>query len=263
MEILITRSIEALLLPPGSSILLLVLGLLLSRRRGTLAVFLIAFGTLSLYVLSLPVTAQALLSSLETYPALQAKDLRGSGAQAIVVLGTRRYANAPEYLGDTVAGAGLERLRYAVRLHKETGLPLVLSGGSPLNEDVSEALLMKQALLEDYGISAGWAEQHSPNTAQNAFFTKHLLDEKGIKHIYLVTHAWHMRRALKSFEEAGLEVTPAPTRFYSTRTEDIKGLQAWLPRATALEESSLVLHEYLGSVWYSVRYAGASAKLTK
>ena len=263
MEIIITRIVETLILPPGIIIVLLALGLLLSRRHGYAAVVLILIGTASLYALSIPVTAHALMQSLEIYPALQAKDLRDNGAQAIVVLGNGRYANAPEYLGDTVTALGLERLRYAVRLHKETGLPLLLSGGSPLNEDVSEALLMKQVLSEDYAITAGWAEQQSGTTAQNAFFTKNLLNEKGITHIYLVTHAWHMPRAVKIFEQAGLKVTPAPTRFYSVNSEETQGILGWLPGAKSLAESSLALHEWIGSVWYSLRYRDSVAEVSK
>ncbi|HWQ95705.1 MAG TPA: YdcF family protein [Gammaproteobacteria bacterium] len=252
MEILITRGIEAWLLPPGGLLLLIALGLILLRhRRSAVALLLIAL--ISLAVFSLPVTGKALMRQLEIYPALAAQDFRSAPAQAIVVLAGGRYADAPEYGGDTVSTYSLERLRYGMWLHKQTGLPLLLTGGDPFNEGSSEASLMRKVLLEDYHIEA-WTEDASTTTAGNAFLSKHLLEEKNIDTVYLVTSAWHMRRAVRIFEQAGLRVIPAPTHFLSLENTRVPPLLNWLPQAHALEKSNLALHELLGDVWYRLRY---------
>ena len=115
MEILVTRAIEALLFPPGGSVLLIALGLFLLRRR-RYAVALLLVGLMSLVGFSLPVTAKALMRQLEIYPALAAQDVRPVPAQAIVVLAGGRYAEAPEYGGDTVSAYSLERLHYGAHL---------------------------------------------------------------------------------------------------------------------------------------------------
>lgn len=252
MEILVIRAIEALLLPPGGLLLLAALGLVLLRhRRSALALFFTAL--ISLTVFSLPVTAKALMRQLEFYPALAAQDFRNTPAQAIVVLAGGRYSGAPEYGGDSVAAYSLERLRYGAWLHRQTGVPLLLTGGDPFNEGSSEASLMRKVLLEDYHIEA-WTEDASTTTAGNAFLSKHLLEAKNINTVYLVTHAWHMRRAARIFEQAGLRVIPAPTHFLSLENTRVPALLNWLPQAHALERSSLALHELLGDVWYRLRH---------
>ena len=46
----------------------------------------------------------------------------------------------------------LERVRYAARLHRDTGLPLLVTGGRLFGETGDEATLMKQALTEDFTV---------------------------------------------------------------------------------------------------------------
>ena len=69
------------------------------------------------------------------------------------------------------------------------------------------------------------------------------LKAAGIERIALVTHAWHMVRATRDFERAGLQVLPAPTGFKGGQARKLYRL---LPRASALADSSLALHEWLG-----------------
>ncbi|MEW6354211.1 MAG: YdcF family protein [Pseudomonadota bacterium] len=254
MEILITRSIETLLFPPGNVILLMVLGLVLLRRHRRTAVAALLLAALGLYASSIHVASKALLRALETYPALQPRDLADSGAQAIVVLGSGRYPLAPEYGGDSLADWGLERVRYGAWLHRHTGLPLVVTGGDPLNEGSPEAAVMQKVLRDDYGIEDVWTEGASRTTGENALFTRELLARHGIKRVYLVTQAWHMPRAVRVFQRAGLEVIPAPTHFLSLDSNARSGPLDWLPDAGALANTNLVLHELAGSLWYRVRY---------
>ena len=70
-----------------------------------------------------------------------------------------------------------------------------------------------------------------------------LLKAAGIERIALVTHGWHMVRAAKTFERAGLQVLPAPMGF---KVGQARKLYRVLPRASALADSSLALHEWLG-----------------
>src|SRR5690606_37686745 len=112
-----TKTVGTFLLPPGIVIVLGFLALLLLPRSRLAAGVLIGSATLALYVLSLPVTGIALQQGLgSAFPALPTPDaaLRAR-ADAIVVLGGGRDVAAPEYGGDTVGAATLERLRYAAR----------------------------------------------------------------------------------------------------------------------------------------------------
>ena len=111
---------------------------------------------------------------------------------------------------------------------------------------------MADTLQQDYGIEADLLESRSQNTAENALFSAEILRRKGIGRVYLVTHAWHMPRAKAAFERHGIVVIPAPTGFVS-RGEGLI-LADWIPQSTALAGSSFAIHEWLGLVWYQLRF---------
>ncbi|RKZ35880.1 MAG: YdcF family protein, partial [Gammaproteobacteria bacterium] len=129
---------------------------------------LVVIALVSLYVLSIEPVAHALVNGLETVPVLTEPDLVRQQPQAIVVLGGGRYSDAPEYGGDTVARGTLERLRYGARLHRQTGLPLLVTGGRVYGETTAEATLMKSVLTDEFGVGVKWAENESRNTFENA-----------------------------------------------------------------------------------------------
>lgn len=255
------RVVEMLLTPPGIVIALLLLTFLAYLYRHWLGAAILALGIMALVALSLPRTGQWLLAGLEGFA--QPPDLvpladKGPLAsvyapkaslknppQAIVVLGARRYADAPEYdFEDTVGPLGLERLRYAAFLQRKTGVPILVSGGAPGGEQASEAELMKAVLGDDFRANVKWVEGKSRNTAENARFSAALLAEAKIRHVYLVTQAWHMRRAARDFESAGIQVTPAPTGFHTfTRRE--REETGYLPSAQGMYLVSLALRERL------------------
>ncbi len=255
MEFLVTKAFSSLLLPPGINLLLAGLGGLVMVRWRRLGVALILVALLALYALSLPAVGEALLASLETYPALSVGNLRRGKADAIVVLAAGRYSNAPEYDGyDAVSRYSLERVRYGARLYHQTGLPVLLTGGAPYDEDFSLAFLMKETLVDDFRAPVVWTEEQSRTTAENAELTKIILEKEGISRFYLVTHAWHMPRAMAAFRRLGLEPIAAPTGFTMPTSARSGLFLRWLPSARALLDSSLAFHEYLGRAWYALSY---------
>lgn len=250
MTVEIARTLEALILPPGGLILLGVTGMLLWQRLwGRL---LVNFALIALYLLCTPYIANRLVQGLESYPALSPELARQAGAQAIVVLGGGRDEGAPEYGGDTVSGGLLVRLRYAAYLSSHTGLPVIPSGGSVLSEGPPEAQLAKQALEQEFKVKVAAVEDRSLTTLENAVFTAALLDRLGFKRVLLVTHAWHMPRAMRVFQQAGIDAIAAPTSFVY-RADTGEELLDWLPSAGSLQLSSIALHEYVGMLWYRLR----------
>lgn len=249
MEILAAKVIATLLLPPGGLIILGVVGILVFGRWRRLGAGLVVASIGLFILLSTPAVGKRLLRSLERYPPLE---IAGGDPRpgAIVVLGGGHYPKAPEYGGlDSVEGAVLERLRYAVWLHKRTGLPILIAAGSIFGKDAPEGIAIARSLREDFGIAPKWVETRSRTTRENARYTKQILDRAGIRHIYLVTHAWHMRRAAEAFARTGLTVTPAPTRF-ATSSEVDSTILGYLPSIGGLVMSTTALHEYLGWLWY-------------
>ena len=248
MEWLITNAIAALLMPLGIVLVLLLTALLMTWRWPLLAWRPTLIACVLLYALSTQFVADGLLYMLEPAPRDPAADPSG---QAIVVLGGGTYYKAPEYGGDTVRPQTLARLRYAARLQRALGKPVLVTGGSPEGSLVGEGQLMKVVLQQDFQVPVQWVEQRSNNTLENARLSYRLLKPAGIERVYVVTHAWHMPRARLAFERAGFAVIPAPTGF-ATRFE--LTVVDFLPRVEALHDSSRFFHEIAGIVWYYVRF---------
>lgn len=245
---------RALLLPPGINLVLLVLGLLLLPLARKLAVWLLLLGVLFLYLLSIAPVAGFLISRVESVAALK-DPVQVDTEKAIVVLGAGRYHDAPEYaVRDTSGHLALMRLRYAAHIQKQTGLPILATGGRPNGELYSEAELMDQTLKSSFNSLARWTEQSSRNTFENAICSKFILDGQGIQRVFLVTHAVHMPRARYVFEKAGLQITPAPTGFLKDSFKNLKTTETWLPSMEALQVSRTALHEWAGLLYYKMIY---------
>ncbi len=244
---------------PALLIALFLFGFLVHIKKTWLGTVILGIATALLIALSLPLTAHELMAALERYPAV-VTPARGSNApQAIVVLGGGRYTEAPEYGGDTVNSDALVRLRYAARLHRQTGLPILVTGGALFDERAAEAELMSEALTRDFNVPVKWTEVRSRDTAENALYTRELLRAAGIKRVYLVTQAYHMRRAVQAFVHVGLDPVPAPTGFTTLDRSDYR-VFGYLPSANALRNSSRALHERAGYWWHEMMNAGPARR---
>jgi len=259
-EILINNILQTMLLPPGISIVMILLGLFIIQRFYTAGKSILILGFTLLVVLSLPITAQELNAMLEKDDVLDIKKLKSNKPKAIVVLGAGRYRNALEYSNaqstkDAISSNALERLRYAAYIHKKTHIPILISGGSPHGRMQSEASIMQDALKDILNLKAKWLESKSSNTWNNAKFSAEILKKLGIKDVILVTHAYHLPRARLAFEHFNLNVIAAPLGF---KTKDHKEspytILDLLPSARAMNNSSSALHEFIGYTWYVIRY---------
>ena len=240
--------LKALVLPPGSLLLLGMAGLALRRRWPRLGFGLAAVALGLLDALSTPLVAGFCLSLLE---APYTDPLGRTDGDAIVAIGGGTVGWAPEFGTDVANPLTLVRLRYAARLQRASGKPLLLSGGSVRGDTVAEAQQMR-AVLDEMGVPARWTEERSVDTFTNAQESYRVLAPVGITTIYLVTHAWHMPRARLAFEHAGFTVIPAPTGFTSGKTIQVNA-DDFLPRASALLNSYYFWHEVLGYLAYRLR----------
>ena len=247
-----TNLLAAFLLPPLSLVLLACLGWWLARRFRFAGNTIIVTAIALLLVLSTGAGSRLLVAPLENR-SLPVPNPKMVNAQAIVILGGGRSFAAPEDGDrDQPSTQTLARLRHGARLHRLTGLPVLVSGGAPGRGGESEAAVMARALREDFQIPVRWIEDTSENTAQNAAHAATLLQEAGIHRVLLVTDAIHMPRAMQIFSKTGLTVMSAATDFRSR-----KPLSAadFIPSAGPLQSSHYALHEWIGMVWYRLRYS--------
>ena len=250
---LLTNIIATLLLPPFDLLILGTLGLVFLKRRPRLGKSLLGFSLLALYLLSTPWLANQLMGFLEKDIAPISVD-EALKAHAIIVLGAGVYSEAPEYARDVPDPLSLERLEYAAFLHRQTGLPILVTGGNPEGgKPVANAML--RTLQDEFNVPVKWVENKSMDTRQNAQFSAELLAPLGIKRVLVVSDAWHLPRAQIAFARAGLDMIPAPTRFgHRLQPEPGYAIFGFLPQARGLVKSSFALHEFMGLLWYRLRY---------
>jgi len=176
-------------------------------------------------------------------------DAKAQPDSAIIVLGGSVEPYAPEYRMSNLGAYALERLRYAMWLSRQTGLPVGFSGGSgwAQAQDTAEATAAARVATEDYRQPLRWIEDESRDTRENASHTVPLLKQAGITHIVLVTHGWHMPRAKRDFDDAarpqGIGVEAAPMGL-APRTE-LAALD-WVPTALGYTRTRNALREWLG-----------------
>jgi uncharacterized SAM-binding protein YcdF (DUF218 family) len=225
-----------LILPPSGPLLLAVLGVLLIKRRPTLARVLLIIGLGALWLLSTPVVSYALAGLAEHYPPLDWR--RATDAQAIVILGGGgQRAFAPEYGGPAADPLLLERLSYGAFVAHKTGLPVLVTGYQ------IEAVAMRDTLLRNFDIHVRWVDDQAYDTFENARNSVRLLNADGVHRIVLVTHATHMWRSVHEFTAAGIEVVPAPMGMIF---EHNPGRWRYVPSADALLRSYSALNELTG-----------------
>jgi uncharacterized SAM-binding protein YcdF (DUF218 family) len=105
--------------------------------------------------------------------------------------------------------------------------------------------------LEQMGVppSEIWTEETSHSTYQSAVLSSEMLRAKGVNKILLVTEAYHMQRAERSFRKQGLDVVPASCGFrHPLQGSWLEFLPDW--QAIAWNEDNL--HEIGGLAWYKI-----------
>lgn len=245
--------VSQFLLPPTILILIALLGLMLRisfPRTGNGFLF-VSFGLFTL--LSLPIITLQLMSPLQDYVPLTTEQIQNPEADVIVVLAAGRSTGYKEYGGDSVPPLGLERIRYAAWLKRRTNLPMLVSGGKQKDQIKSEAELMQEVLQKEFLIEVDFVEERARNTFENALYTASILRDRSSKKIYLVSHAWHLARAVEAFRKQAIEVIPAPTAYYGNKDGNLY-LSDLLPSSKAFYYSTLAIHEYFGILWYRIRY---------
>ncbi len=234
----------ALALPPLLLVLAGVLAGLLAWRGRRWAGLLAALACLCVLALATPFAAGWLRAGLEArIPPAPG----GPAPGAIVILSAEAVATLE---GPQVGALTLERLRAGAALHRATGLPVLVTGGVLGRGQPPIARLMAETLAQDFGVSATWVEERAADTAGNARHSAAMLRAAGVQAAHVVTHAWHLPRAMEAFAREGFPAHPAPLR----RQAPPSGrLSDFVPRADQLGTSWYMLREWAGRAVYAWR----------
>jgi uncharacterized SAM-binding protein YcdF (DUF218 family) len=242
------HKILPLLVSPLFLVIILVLWGVLFRSRGA---GLTAIGFL--IVCSLPVFSDKLISYLEKDYSL-APTVNVKTADAIVVLSgmvrTIEGTNGLVYEW----GEASDRIFAGIDLIKENKAPvLILTGGKlPWSVGKPEGEHLR-GIAEKLGVPSDiiLLTENVQNTDQEAKAVAKLLN-KGVPNIILVTSAFHMPRAQKVFEAAGIAVSPFPVDFLSGA--DKTTLMHFIPSAGAFRDTSFFVREIIGRLYYKLKY---------
>ncbi len=249
--------LTALVLPPFPFLLTMLLGARWLRTRRGSGWFLILLSVAGLWLTATegvarwaqpllltkaPVITQDRIAELKQ----EAKNTR----MAIAVLGSGAEKFAPEYNESNLTGASLERLRYGLWLSRQTGIPVAFTGGSSwaAAEGPSEAEVAARVAAIDFKQPLKWTEIQSRDTAENAAMTIPLMQSAQVRHVLLVTHGWHMPRAMTSFQKyAGSTLSLEAAPMGLARIDEVGPLD-WMPSNHGFKRNRQVVHEWLGSL---------------
>lgn len=237
-----------LLLPPANVPIFAVAGLLLRRRYPRLGKVLVAASCVLLLLLSMPVIGGTALVLLEQ--GLPLTPPPGAKPAAIVILSAELARYGGEDPGYGPGLLTLQRERAGAALFRRVQLPILVSGGQIRRRDPPLAAVMDQSLRDDFQIPVRWVENRSRDTWENAEYSAAILHANGIDTIYLVTHAWHMHRALIAFHHFGINAIPAPVQI--DRYPELS-LPDLLPDVRGWQLSYYAAHEWVGYAYYALR----------
>ena len=242
------HKILPLIVSPLFMILVMVIGgLIIGSRK-------ISFTGIAILILcSLPILSSELNAYLEKdYQLNRTSDV--DTASAIVVLsGMVRTIKTKDGFAYEWTDS-VDRIFAGIDLFKENKAPfLILTGGKlPWSVGKPEGEYLRDVAMK-YGIPKKYIllSENVENTDQEAKAVRKILSTDDPK-VILVTSAFHMPRAKKVFEAAGITVIPFPVDFRS-RAEKLTFMN-FIPSAAAFYTTSSFIREIIGRAYYNLKY---------
>ena len=255
LSLFFSKLLPIVVFPIGATVCLAFLSSLFTllgyRKTGA---WMAMSSALLLWTCSTPIVAEYVAGALERqYPARPISETEG--ADVAILLGGGVRPPAPPRLDADLADAG-DRVVHAARLYRAGKVKriLITGGNIPWVPGTQpEANLLRDYLVEfgvpDDAISTAGI---SRNTYENALEIRDLIAAQPLESALLVTSAFHMPRALATFQKLGIPVTPSSTDVrVITKTE--RPVFDWLPNSKYLDLTTLAVNEWIGYWAYRVR----------
>lgn len=217
-----------------------------SRISGILAVSI-------LIICSLPIFSNKLITSLENEYILSDASSAKTADAIVVLSGMVRTINGKNGLSYEWTEAS-DRIFAGIELIKENKAPImVLTGGKlPWSVGKPEGEYLRDVAIK-YGVPNKniLLTENVENTDQEAKAVAKLLNKASPK-IILVTSAFHMPRAQKVFEAAGIKIEPFAVDFLGEAGK--YKIMNFIPSAEALNQTSFFIREHIGRLYYNLKY---------
>ena len=227
------KIVQSFIFPPGIIVLFLFLATLFAKRFKKFFLFL----TLVSYLLTTQFMGNILISPLEI--PYKKSFIKQKDVSLVVVLGGGYYEGSPNL---PLSLEAFKRAIYGYEIAKKTNLPLLYNGSGKESES---AKLTYSELFDDKKVKIFY-ENRALNTLDNAHLTKEFLEKNSLKkRVYLVTSAYHMKRALRAFKSVGIDALPTATDF---RTSKSFCWCFFFPSSDGLRLNYQALHEYVGII---------------
>ena len=130
---------------------------------------------------------------------------------------------------------------------------LVTGGNASFQNQPPETFFIHQELIKN-GVpdSSILLESNSKNTYENAIFCKKMLDSMQLKgpHV-LITSAFHMPRAIRLYQRAGILIQPYPCNYFEV-DDNRRILEDLFPDITLLENWKYTIKEVVGTFIYQL-----------
>ncbi|PLY14228.1 MAG: hypothetical protein C0628_04560 [Sulfurimonas sp.] len=161
----------------------------------------------------------------------------------IHVLGSSHNTDNSQPISSNIGDSGTKRILEGVIIHFRTpGSKLIFTGFEGETEISNAKMNAKLAIALGVKEENIIINSKPKDTKEEAVFVKSIV---GNEAFVLVTSATHMPRSIKLFKTLGLNPVAAPTDFH--KDESAKFFTA--PRITALKNSKMATHEYIGIIW--------------
>ena len=246
--------LENLVVLPIPLILMAVVGLIFWAKHG-LSLILFTLSTLLLLIFSMPITGRGLEAPLAD--AARPYDKAARPAPVAIVVPTGGIFE--DITGGWWASSSSIRRAVAARaLQRQTGLPMLLIGGTPKKEKQSEAAVVAHHL----GLSGPSVitETKARDTAETAQAAARMVGDMDGNAVILVTSPSHVARMAGALRHRGLFVTTVPTAppddaIRAERPGEVNSglLMQFVPSANGLARSSRAMREYVAILWYIIQ----------
>ena len=249
---IVKKIISPFLAPPGVFVVFFLLSSLwFFQRKCRKASAVNFFLALLVWLSSVSPVSDAMLRGLEAQFSIPGNP----EGDVIILLGGGANDVVPDLSGIGAPSEEMvERIITAVRLQRRLHIPIIVSGGRVFKGKRAEAPIVKRFLV-DLGVSEQEiiTEDKSRDTIENARYTVKICEARRYSNPLLVTSASHMKRAVLSFRNAGMKVTPFPSGFKALGNKRY-GWEDVLPDPGELKKVSTAMREYIGLLYYKFAY---------